>query len=119
MRAPAVQIDEISRILGRVAPTCRTERVVNRVVVRAALPQSWMVPAATFREHVAFLFYLRGAVDIILHAGINANPGRSIISSSYVALCRVATALILNYPELSGLLELAEWLDRVVELVMT
>lgn len=85
-------------------------------MVRAALPQSWMVPAATFREHVAFLFYLRGAVDIILHAGIHAHPSRP---TSYVALCRVATALILNYAELCGLLELAEWLDRVVELVMT
>jgi hypothetical protein len=78
-----------------------------------------MVPAATFREHVAFLFYLRGAVDIILHAGINAHPSRPIIISSYVALCRVATALILNDAELCGLLELPEWLDRVVELVMT
>jgi len=93
--------------------------VVNSVVVGAALPQSWVVPAATFREHVAFLFYLRRAVDIILHAGIHAHPSRPIISSSYVALCRVATALILNYAELCGLLELAEWLDRVVELVMT
>ena len=76
-----------------------------------------MVPAATLREHVAFLFYLRGAVDIILHAGIHAQPSRP--TSYVVALCWVASALILDNAELCGLFELAKRLDRVVELVMT
>lgn len=89
---------------------------MDRVLIRSALSQSWMVPAATFREHVAFLFYLRGAVDIILHSGIHAHPGRP--TSYVVALCRVAPALVLDYAELCGLLELAKRLDRVVELVM-
>ena len=88
------------------------------VVVQAALPQSWMVPATTFWKHVAFLFYLRGAVQIILLlTGSHTHPAPS---SQYVPLYpRATTTLVLNYAELCGFIELAEGLDRVVELVMT
>jgi len=92
--------------------------VICNVVVQADLPQGWVVPAAPLRKHVAFLFYLRRAVDIILHAGSYTHASRP---TRYIGLCRgAATALILNYSELlGGLLELAERLYGVVELVMT
>ena len=69
--------------------------------------ESWMVPTATLRQHVAFLFYLWGAVHhprSLIPLRLHLIPLHPIVINLILSICS------LNFPER---------LDRVVELVMT